>query len=123
MLSKRLYTLKNVYGSSTRYLWYSRDGYAIYEMARKFKSKDKRRVLIVISDGEPSCGSGNYRGSYAIDQTRQMVNKVRLMGIDVFSISVDATAFDPNNIIYGSAYNTCSIDANAIDDLIRQLYK
>lgn len=130
LLARRLYTLNfpnRMYGQ--RFLYYNRDGYAIYEICKKFQSQNRKRILIVISDGAPNgdsarySDSSSYDGMRAIDHTKLMVDRARQSGIGVYSISIDQSAYAANNYIYGKEFNTCAPDANAIDTLIRQLYK
>lgn len=121
ILARRLTTINNDFG----YLFYNRDGYALHEISKKFLSKDKKKIMIVISDGAPN-GDGNgsvsYDGTRAVEHTRETVKAIRASGIAVYSISIDRSAYQTNNYIYGREFNTCAPDANAIDELIRQLY-
>lgn len=98
----------------------NRDGYAIRYIAKKFQDKRKRRLLIVISDGQPWASHG-YMGEPAIQHTQEMVSKVRAEGIDILSISITEEAREANNRIYGSAWNTYNQDPNVIEDVVRTL--
>lgn len=123
-LAKRLYQLSlSSWKSGVRYTFYNRDGYALYEISKKFQSQNRKRVLIVISDGSPNGDGRDYESFRAIEHTKQMVKSIRQSGIDVYSISIDESAFTVNDTIYGKEFNTCATDPNAIDQLIRQLYK
>lgn len=97
----------------------NRDGYAIREVAKRFTSPSKRRLLIVISDGVPL--APNYRGWEAVRHTKEEVNAVRASGIDVISVSIKESANRVNDEIYGANNNVCNEDPNVIESIIRSL--
>lgn len=99
--------------------WMSRDGVAFEYLAKKFTSLQKRRVMLVISDGEPN--SVGYQGLHGIQQTHESVNRIRSLGIDVLSLSIDSIAYAPNNTIYGKENNTCHQDPTVLQDMAMQL--
>lgn len=71
--------------------WENRDGVALREVAKRIRTKfhDQNEVLMfVISDGEPS--ANDYRGSSAIEDTRQAVLELEKMRFIPVSISIDA---------------------------------
>ncbi|MCL6578418.1 MAG: VWA domain-containing protein [Candidatus Bathyarchaeota archaeon] len=49
---------------------------------------DSKKVLVVISDGEPSHGSTGYVGRNAIEDTRKAINEVRAQGIVVLGLGI-----------------------------------
>jgi von Willebrand factor type A domain len=114
VLSSRLGTL--VEGKPHRE---NRDGYALAYIARKFTKSNKRKMLIVISDGEPA--AMHYHGSPAIEHTRRGVNDVRKLGIDVLSISITKEAEAVNNRIYGAKDNVYNESPNVIAEIVRSL--
>jgi Mg-chelatase subunit ChlD len=118
--SKRMRRL--VDGGSTYKLCQNRDHLAIEEVAKDFRasSKQRRRLLIVISDGEPAA-TGGYGGPRAQEATRKAVDEVRKQGIDVTSISITEEAARANNWIYGKEHNVCNDDPNVIEQIVRQL--
>ena len=97
----------------------NRDGYAISYIAKKFSRSPRRKLMIVISDGEPA--ATNYHGESANLHTKQEVQKVRRMGIDVLSISITASASKANNEIYGKKKNVYNQDPNIIQEIVRSL--
>ena len=101
---------------------YNRDGYALYELSKKFVTTNRQKIMIVVSDGAPNGRGWDYDGRTAEAHTKRMVDALRKNGIKVYSISIDTSAFDPNNRIYGTQFNTCATSADSIDTLIRQLY-
>ena len=120
--NKRMNTLCNY--SSDFKLYQNRDHLAVKETAKDFRASNaqRRRLLIVISDGEP-CAGGNYFGTSAKEATRKVVNKVRKQGIDVISISITKEAMSSNNMIYGHEHNVCNEDPNVIEEVVRKLIR
>lgn len=101
---------------------YNRDGYALYEMSKKFSAQKRKKVILVISDGLPNGSDSSYDGFAAQAHTKQMVQSIRKSGIEVFSLSIDTEAYSGNNYIYGSENNVCNTDPNVIDTMIRDLF-
>jgi Mg-chelatase subunit ChlD len=95
------------------------DGYAVKWIARKFQGNSKKKLLIVISDGEPA--APNYGGEEAIQHSKRCADEVRALGIDVLSISITRQADMANNIIYGAQHNVYNQDPNVIEDVVRKL--
>lgn len=93
------------------------DSFAIEAVAAKFKNDGSPRRLIVISDGAPT--SYLYSGREGIKRTKEAVDKVRRMGVQVFSLSIDADAIAPCNEIYGAKFNFDVIDPTVIDKVIK----
>lgn len=119
VLAKRLdYVINHPW----KYCGYNRDSYALLEMAKRFTRKDRKRIILVISDGAPNSASWTYTGDAAIRHTQQTVDTIRKSGISVYSLSIDTQAFQTNNRIYGESFNVCDTDANAIDTMIRQIF-
>lgn len=97
----------------------NRDGFAITHVAKKFTAVNKRRLMIVISDGEPA--APGYSGGDADNHTQKSVEKVRQQGIDVLSISITDSANLVNNKIYGKEWNIFNEDPGVIDEVIRTM--
>ena len=120
--NKRMNTLASF--SREFKLYQNRDHLAVKETAKDFRASNaqRRRLMIVISDGEP-CANGNYFGTSAKEATRKVVNKVRKQGIDVISISITENAMSSNDLIYGKKYNVCNEDPNVIEEVISKLVR
>jgi hypothetical protein len=98
----------------------NRDGYAISYVSKKLADKRKRRLLIVISDGQPLASYG-YSGTAAVQHSKNVVDGVRKQGIDVLSISITENARRANDTIYGAKNNVFNKDPNVIEDIVRAL--
>lgn len=95
------------------------DGYAIHYVGKKFTARDKRRLMIVISDGIPA--APDYCGLDANNHVRAMVNEVRSRGVEVLSISITEFASVINEYIYGREWNVRDDDPNVIEKIVRSL--
>ena len=120
LASKRMKRL--TYGGSTYKLCQNRDHLAIEEVAKDFRASNaqRRRLMIVVSDGSPAAGGGYY-GDPANTATRNVVDAVRAQGIDVTSISITEEAMAVNDFIYGKKHNVCNEDPNVIAEIVKQL--
>lgn len=99
----------------------NKDGFAIRYVGGKFTSRQRRRLLIVISDGEPAAPA--YHGDRAKEHTKECVDELRSRGIDVLSISITQEAAKANNFIYGRKWNVFNDDPNVIADIVRSLFE
>lgn len=84
------------------------DGHMIEEVSKKFTKRNSRKVLIVLSDGEPS-GPG-YRYDFATQHTKKAIANARKAGIVVICMSLVNHVISANNKIYGREFN---IDATS----------
>jgi hypothetical protein len=99
----------------------NRDGNALKYLSKKLTDTQRKRLLIVISDGYPNASAGGYRGKVANTHTKNVVDGIRKKGIDVVSISIAEEAMEVNNFIYGKESNLCNTDPNAILQIVNRL--
>lgn len=107
------------YGQNKCFAQVNRDGYALSYVAKKFTDGRKRNLIIVFSDGLPY-GTG-YTGYEAIEHCHAVVERLHSQRIDVLSISIDFSAKDANDRIYGENNNVFNPDPNVIEDVIRKI--
>ena len=99
------------------------DDLAITEAASRFTEARNNKTLMVVSDGEPASSRLSRLGRLdGIDLTQKAVEAVRSRGINVLSVSIDASAYKANNRIYGINSNTCNTDANIVASIISQIF-
>ena len=79
------------------------DGIAINESCKYFTSRSGRKVLLVLSDGEPA--SGDYYGPFAVKHTMDAIEKARKSKISVFCMSLIPSVVSDNTRIYGKDWN------------------
>lgn len=90
----------------------NRDGRAIEEVAFRVRKQTKEQVLyFIISDGEPS--ADNYRGDFAIHDTRDSVLRTEKLGFNIIQICVDK-CYDPGkmfkNYLIMTDLNSLAVD-------------
>lgn len=74
----------------------NRDGIAILETAQRIRKQTQNHVLLfVLSDGEPS--ASRYRGSKAIEHTKECVDKVEKMDFTVIQVCINM-CYDPKTM-------------------------
>ena len=73
---------------------YTRIGAALrHAAARLVAQPNRRRLLLVITDGKPN-DMDHYEGRYGAEDTRRAVREARRVGLAVFGITVDSRARD-----------------------------
>lgn len=92
------------------------DGFMVERATEHFTKKEGRKILLVLSDGEPYAPA--YNGSMADAHTKQKIAEARKKGFVVISISLVSEVVEANNEIYGREWN---IDAST--NLVGQLQK
>lgn len=97
----------------------NRDGEAILAASKYFTKRKYKRCILVISDGEPCADF--YGGSEAVEHTARCVATIRQSNITIMSISIDESAVDSNNQIYGEAANTFNEDPLVIEKILSTL--
>ena len=80
---------------------YTRMGPPIRHLSKKILACDSRvRLLIVFSDGKPE-DYDDYKGKYAIEDTRKAILEARGAGIHVFCVTIDKTAHEYLGHMFG----------------------
>ena len=88
---------------------YTRMGPPIRHVTRMLAATEARvRLLITLSDGKPE-DYDDYKGDYAIEDTRHALIEARAAGIHPFCITIDRQSHDYIPHMYG-AVNYCFID-------------
>lgn len=109
--------LSKLYQNSSVGMSSTPDLEAIEFVSKKFTNNGGDKILIVMSDGQPSnCRVDS--SNTPIEDVRLLVNDLRRTGINIFGLSVDDSADAPMREIYGSKYFIPNSDPNAIDKFI-----
>ncbi len=74
------------------------DGVALRYVSKKFSSKNSKKIIIIISDGQPS---GAPSGFEAVSHTAQTAKDLQRAGITTISLSLTEEAMQANTKIYG----------------------
>jgi nitric oxide reductase NorD protein len=86
---------------------YTRMGAPIRHFTQKLNAVDARiKLLITISDGKPDDYDLEYRGEYAIEDTRMALYEAQRTGVHVYCITIDSKGQDYLPHMYGAANYT-----------------
>lgn len=103
---------------------YTRMGAAIRHLTTLLDRVDARtKLLITLSDGKPEDYSDNYRGEYAIEDTRQALLEAHRRGIKPFCITIDHEARDYLPHMYGAANWTLVDDVSQLPLKVAGIYR
>ncbi|MDX0694289.1 nitric oxide reductase activation protein NorD [Sinorhizobium medicae] len=81
--------------------YYTRMGAAIrHAAARLVERPNRRKLLIVLTDGKPN-DVDHYEGRFALEDSRRAVGEARRSGISVFGVTVDREAKSYVPVIFG----------------------
>lgn len=84
--------------------YYTRIGAAIrYAVARLEKRPERRRLLLILTDGKPN-DIDHYEGRYGIEDTRKAVREARAKGLVVFGVTIDRKAQDYFPYLFGRGH-------------------
>lgn len=81
------------------------DGFAIKFVGQRFSEKPGKKVLAVLSDGQPACSIANYRRDTGIQHTKNSVENLRKSNVSVVSLSLERSVMKTNDEIYGKENN------------------
>lgn len=102
---------------------YTRMGPPIRHMIKQFKDVDtKSRLLLIISDGKPE-DYDDYKGQYAIEDTRKALAEARGNGIQPYCITIDQEAHDYLEHLFGSGNYTYVKKIEQLPSRLTDIYR
>ncbi|MGI6655524.1 MAG: nitric oxide reductase activation protein NorD [Desulfobulbus sp.] len=102
---------------------YTRMGPAIRHMNALFASVEARiRLLIILSDGKPE-DYDDYKGEYAIEDTRRALLEAKAGGIHPFCITVDRQAREYMRHMYGEVNAICIDKVEQLPARMAEIYR
>jgi len=102
---------------------YTRMGPAIRHAAKLLGAVDSRvRLLVTLSDGKPE-DYDDYKGEYAVEDTRHALIEAKAGGIHPFCITVDRHAQEYISHMYGSVNYTVIDDVKKLPHRIPEIYR
>lgn len=102
---------------------YTRMGPPIRHMTRKLlECESKIRLLIIFSDGKPE-DYDDYKGQYAIEDTRKAILEAKGVGIHVFCVTIDSTAHDYLDHMYGGGQYVYIDNVDMLPGKMVELYR
>jgi len=101
------------------------DSCAILLASKEFSNANSEKILIVVSDGEPTernpamlNKAGVKPGNSSVEDTQSVVLHLRSAGISVFSLAIDESAIKPCEEIYGKKFSTSAFKPEEFVDAI-----
>ena len=101
------------------------DSCALLFASDEFSSRETEKILIVISDGQPTERSAKVLvkngvpiGRGALEDTKNVVQHLRRKGIKIFSLAIDEDAILPCEEIYGKNFSRSAFSPKEFVDAI-----
>ncbi|MFA7383065.1 MAG: VWA domain-containing protein [Desulfurivibrionaceae bacterium] len=102
---------------------YTRMGPPIRHLTRLLaKSEARIRLLITLSDGKPE-DYDDYKGDYAIEDTRHALIEAKAQGVHPFCITIDKQAHAYLPHMYGEVNYICIDDVKKLPNRIPEIYR
>ncbi|MEW6218780.1 MAG: VWA domain-containing protein [Thermodesulfobacteriota bacterium] len=102
---------------------YTRMGPPIRHATRLLAAADARvRLLIILSDGKPE-DYDDYKGDYAIEDTRHALIEAKVRGIHPFGITIDRQARDYVAHLYGAVESIVLDDVAKLPARLPEIYR
>lgn len=102
---------------------YTRMGPPIRHLTKKILESDSRvRLLLVFSDGKPE-DYDDYKGRYAIEDTRKALLEARGAGVHVFCVTIDKTAHEYLGHMFGRGQFVFIDNVDALPGKLVELYR
>jgi nitric oxide reductase NorD protein len=102
---------------------YTRMGPPIRHLTKKLlESQSKIRLLVVISDGKPE-DYDDYKGQYAIEDTRKALLEAKGVGVHSFCITIDKSAHEYLAHMFGARNYIFVNNINALPLKMVQMYR
>lgn len=102
---------------------YTRMGPPVRHMTQKLKTAETRsRLLLILSDGKPE-DYDDYRGEYAIEDTRKALAEARGRGIHPYCIAIDREAHDYLDHLFGRSGYTYINNIEQLPARLPEIYR
>jgi len=102
---------------------YTRMGPPIRHMTQKILATDSRvQLLIVFSDGKPE-DYDDYKGKYAIEDTRKAILEARGAGVRVFCVTIDKSAHEYLGHMFGMGHFVFIDNVEALPGKLVEMYR
>ena len=102
---------------------YTRMGPPIRHLTRLLAESDARiRLLITLSDGKPE-DYDDYKGDYAIEDTRHALIEAKAQGVHPFCITIDKQAHAYLPHMYGEVNYICIDEVGKLPNRIPEIYR
>lgn len=101
----------------------TRIGTALRHMARRMQRRsEKRRLLLIITDGRPYDPADGYKGLYALEDSRKAINELNTDGIYTYGLTIDRAGLEYLPYLYGPGKYTVFSNISALPEFLPKLY-
>jgi len=101
----------------------TRIGAALRHMGRRMQRRpEKRRLLLIITDGRPYDPADGYKGLYALEDSRKAINELNGEGIYTYGLTIDRAGLEYLPYLYGPGKFTVFSNISALPEFLPKLY-
>jgi len=101
----------------------TRIGAALRHMAKRFMRRSERhRLLLLLTDGRPFDPADNYKGLYALEDTRKALQELHNEGIYAYGLTIDQAGVEYLPYLFGPGKYTVFSNVMALPEFLPKLY-
>jgi nitric oxide reductase NorD protein len=101
----------------------TRIGAALRHMGKRFMRRSERhRLLLLLTDGRPFDPADNYKGLYALEDTRKALQELHNDGIYAYGLTIDSAGLEYLPYLFGPGKYTVFSNVLALPEFLPKLY-
>jgi nitric oxide reductase NorD protein len=101
----------------------TRIGAALRHMGIRFlRRAERHRLLLLLTDGRPYDPADNYKGLYALEDTRKALQELHNDGIYAYGLTIDQTGVEYLPYLFGPGKYTVFSNVLALPEFLPKLY-
>jgi nitric oxide reductase NorD protein len=101
----------------------TRIGAALRHMKKRFSRRSERhRLLLLLTDGRPFDPADNYKGLYALEDTRKALQELYNDGIYAYGLTIDQAGVEYLPYLFGPGKYTVFSNIMALPEFLPKLY-
>ena len=101
----------------------TRIGAALRHMGKRFMRRSERhRLLLLLTDGRPFDPADNYKGLYALEDTRKALQELHNDGIYAYGLTIDQAGVEYLPYLFGPGKYTVFSNVLALPEFLPKLY-
>jgi nitric oxide reductase NorD protein len=92
-------------------------------MGKRFMRRSERhRLLLLLTDGRPFDPADNYKGLYALEDTRKALQELHNDGIYAYGLTIDQAGVEYLPYLFGPGKYTVFSNVLALPEFLPKLY-
>lgn len=101
----------------------TRIGAALRHMGKRFMRRAERhRLVLLLTDGRPFDPADNYKGIYALEDTRKALQELHTDGIYTYGLTIDQAGVEYLPYLFGPGKYTVFSNVMALPEFLPKLY-